>query len=85
MLRRTIRLLLGIASIAGATGALPATADDAKQTVTTNRDRDRGRNPRARPPKRNRKAVPELDPAAVGALASVVAGGSVLLARRRKR
>ena len=29
-------------------------------------------------------AVPELDPAAVGAVAALVAGGALLVARRRK-
>lgn len=33
----------------------------------------------------NRHSIPELDPAAAGAIGVVVAGGALLIARRRKR
>lgn len=39
----------------------------------------------ARERHRRRWSVPEFDPAAVGAIAAIVAGGSIVLARRRKR
>ncbi len=32
----------------------------------------------------HRRSVPEFDPATVGAIAALVAGGGVLIARRRK-
>jgi LPXTG-motif cell wall-anchored protein len=34
---------------------------------------------------KGRKSLPEFDPAAAGAVGALVAGGAVLLARRRKR
>ncbi len=39
--------------------------------------------PPGRPP--GRHSIPELDPAAVGAIGVIVAGGALLIARRRKR
>ncbi len=32
-----------------------------------------------------RRSIPEFDPAAAGAIAALVAGGGVLLARRKRR
>lgn len=40
---------------------------------------------RHHPGDRPRRSVPEFDPAAVGTMAAVLAGGGLLIARRRRR
>lgn len=47
------------------------------------RDNDRRDNDRREQPRR--RGIPEFDPATAGAIAAVIAGGGVMLARRRAK
>jgi hypothetical protein len=58
-----------------------STGVPARALAAPSGDRDH-HEPRRGPPVH---AVPELDPSVVGAIAAVVAGGALLIARRRKR
>ena len=58
----------------------PAWADGDRDRDHSDRDRDRDRRGHD-----SRRWVPEFDPATAGAIAVLLAGGGVLLVRRRKR
>jgi hypothetical protein len=53
--------------------------------VAGNHEREGRPNPEDRHHRKIAHAVPEFDPAAVGVAAAVLAGGAVLVARRRRR
>lgn len=95
MLRRLIQMLLTVAVVAGPSHVSAAPAEHGPGSVLAapwtdwfsrwresrrERDHDRGHAGRPRP-----RSIPELDPATAGAIAAIVAGGGVLIARRRKR
>ncbi len=73
---KMLRALVAVSALL----TIPATISAKGQQGGGNRggddDGDRGRAP---------WSVPEFDPAAIGAVAALVAGGGVLLARLRKR
>jgi hypothetical protein len=67
--------------LAAVLGAAPASAQNQNQNQNQNQDQNQNQNQNA-----GARSVPEFDPAAIGVIGALVAGGGVLLARRgRKR
>jgi hypothetical protein len=80
MNRRIVRLLLCTGVLAAATASGVAFAQNPpNQGLNNNSDNNNNNQNNGSP-----HPVPEFDPAAVGVIAALVAGGGVLLARRRK-
>jgi len=75
-MNRSMRTSL-LAALMVSAVALPAVAlADRENSRGESRSENRGRG--------NARSVPEFDVAAVGALAAVIAGGGIVLARRRR-
>lgn len=73
-LARLARVVSVFAALAVAPAALAGWFDD-----------DRYDRHHRRPPPQQRHAVPEFDPAALGAITALIAGGGLLIASRRNR
>ena len=83
-MKRSMRTSLLAALLVSAV-ALPAVALADRENSRGDRENSRGESRSESRGRGNARSIPEFDVAAVGAIAAVIAGGGIVLARRRRK